>query len=81
MNNAGAVKSGHFDQATPEDLDTMYNVNVKSTYMMTQTCLPYLTETKGKSICHIKCCIRVWIAPFCSSDDIHTLLTFTTCVH
>ncbi|XP_078491814.1 putative oxidoreductase SSP0419 [Ciona intestinalis] len=47
INNAGLVNRATFEQATVEDLDKMFKVNLRAPYYLTQQCLPHLKISKG----------------------------------
>ena len=45
VNNAGITMTLEFEQVTPEQYDTLYNVNVKSQFFIIQTVLPALLQS------------------------------------
>ncbi|MBN2458695.1 SDR family oxidoreductase [Candidatus Woesearchaeota archaeon] len=44
VNNAGITLNKAFDKTTPEDFDSLFSVNVKGAYFLTQKMLPYLNK-------------------------------------
>jgi len=50
VNNAGATRARNIDNCTIEDLDWVYNVLVRSVFMMTKAAIPHLEKTKGAII-------------------------------
>ena len=50
VNNAGAYETKKFDQISPEDWDSMFEVNVRGAFFMTQTCLPELRRRRGRVV-------------------------------
>ena len=49
INNAGITTNVPFEESTPEQFDTLYHVNVRAQFFLTQACLPALMET-GKGV-------------------------------
>jgi glucose 1-dehydrogenase/3-oxoacyl-[acyl-carrier protein] reductase len=47
VNNAGITMNMPFERVTPEQFDTLYNVNVRAPFFLTQTALPALIESRG----------------------------------
>uniref|UniRef100_H2YH42 Uncharacterized protein n=1 Tax=Ciona savignyi TaxID=51511 RepID=H2YH42_CIOSA len=47
INNAGAWASGGIENATIEDCDLLYKVNMRAPYYLIQKCVPHLKKTKG----------------------------------
>jgi NAD(P)-dependent dehydrogenase (short-subunit alcohol dehydrogenase family) len=47
INNAGITMNMPFEQVTPEQFDTLYNVNVRAQFFLTQALVPALAE-RGK---------------------------------
>ena len=47
VNNAGITMNLPFEKVTPEQFDTLYNVNIRSMFFLTQAVLPSLLESKG----------------------------------
>jgi NAD(P)-dependent dehydrogenase (short-subunit alcohol dehydrogenase family) len=47
VNNAGITMNMPFEKVTPEQFDTLYTVNVRSPFFLTQAALPALVETGG----------------------------------
>ncbi|MEP6705168.1 MAG: SDR family NAD(P)-dependent oxidoreductase, partial [Acidobacteriota bacterium] len=50
VNAAGIIKSGSIEDTTLDDWDMMMNVNLRSTFYLTQKCVPHLTATKGNVV-------------------------------
>jgi len=51
INNAGAgIKPNHYDNDSMENLDFLYNVNLKSVVLLTQLAIPYLEKTRGNVV-------------------------------
>lgn len=50
VNNAGITMNRPFDKVTPEQWDTLYHVNIRAQFFLTQTVLPALTRTRGAII-------------------------------
>lgn len=42
--------AGNIDKCTVEDLDLMYNTNVRSMFIITKQAIPHLEKTKGNCI-------------------------------
>lgn len=47
VNNAGIAHVGNIEQVAPSDLDRLIAVNIKGTYYMIQSCIPYLKKQGG----------------------------------
>jgi len=47
INNAGITMNLPFEQVTPEQFDTLYHVNVRAQFFLTQTVLPALEKKRG----------------------------------
>ncbi len=50
VNAAGIIASGAIDDTTPDDYDTMMNINVRSIFRLMQLCLPSIVERKGNIV-------------------------------
>ncbi len=50
VNNAGITMNMPFEDVTVEQFDTLYNVNIRAMFFITQTCLPALLATRGAVI-------------------------------
>jgi len=50
VNNAGITMNRPFDQVTVEQYDTLYHVNVRAPFFITQAALPILIEAQGAVI-------------------------------
>ena len=49
INNAGITMNKPFEKVTPEQFDTLYNVNVKAMFFLTQACVPHMIR-RGKGV-------------------------------
>ena len=47
VNNAGITMNLPFEKVTPEQFDTLYHVNVRAPFFLTQAALPALIESRG----------------------------------
>lgn len=47
VNNASITMNLPFEKVTPEQFDTLYNVNIRSPFFLTQTLLSFLMENSG----------------------------------
>jgi NAD(P)-dependent dehydrogenase (short-subunit alcohol dehydrogenase family) len=50
VNNAGITMNRPFVEVTPEQFDTLYDVNVRAPFFLTQAVLPALLESRGAVI-------------------------------
>lgn len=50
INNAGITMNKPFEQVTPEQFDTLYHVNIRAQFFLTQACLPHLQQSGGSVI-------------------------------
>jgi NAD(P)-dependent dehydrogenase (short-subunit alcohol dehydrogenase family) len=50
VNNAGITFNRPFSQVTVEQFDTLFHVNIRAMYFVTQTCLPALVASQGAVI-------------------------------
>jgi len=50
VNSAGILKSGSIETTTLDDWDKMLQVNLRSIFVLSQKCVPYLEETKGNIV-------------------------------
>lgn len=50
INNAGITMNKPFEQVTPEQFDTLYHVNIRAQFFLTQACLPHLQQGGGSVI-------------------------------
>ena len=50
INNAGLYLTQDFDQITLEDWDSMFAVNVRGAFLMTQACAPHLRHNRGRIV-------------------------------
>lgn len=53
VNNAGITLNLPFEDVTPEQFDTLYNVNIRAQFFITQAALPALVKQKGSSVINI----------------------------
>jgi NAD(P)-dependent dehydrogenase (short-subunit alcohol dehydrogenase family) len=53
VNNAGITMTLEFEKVTPEQFDTLYNVNVRSAYFIIQTVLPVMIKQGGGTIINL----------------------------
>ena len=53
VNNAGITMTLEFEQVTPEQFDTVYNVNVRAQYFIIQTALPAMVKQGGGAIINL----------------------------
>ena len=47
VNNAGITMNRSFEDVTPDQFDTVYRVNVRAPFFLTQACLPALVASQG----------------------------------
>ncbi len=50
VNNAGITMNLPFEEVTPEQFDTLYQVNVRAQFFLTQAALPALVQSRGAII-------------------------------
>ncbi len=50
VNSAGVIKNGTAETTTLDDWDKMFSINLRSIFVLSQKCLPYLVETKGNIV-------------------------------
>ena len=50
VNAAGIIKTGDIMTTTIEDFDYMMNINLRSVFLLMQTAIPFLKETKGNIV-------------------------------
>ncbi len=53
VNNAGITMTLEFEEVTPEQFDTVYNVNVRAQYFIIQTALPAMAKQGGGAIINL----------------------------
>ena len=53
VNNAGITMTQEFEKVTPEQFDTLYNVNVRSAFFIIQTVLPTMIKQGGGVIINL----------------------------
>ena len=82
VNNAGgATLHQTCENGTLESFNNVFDLNVKTTFFMTQYCVPYLIETKG-SIINFSSVLAhrpaIGLGPYCASKAAVEMLTQTT---
>ncbi|MFM9904147.1 MAG: SDR family oxidoreductase [Pyrinomonadaceae bacterium] len=50
INSAGIIKNGTIETTTLDDWDKMMQINLRSVFVLSQSCVPHLAETKGNII-------------------------------
>jgi NAD(P)-dependent dehydrogenase (short-subunit alcohol dehydrogenase family) len=50
INNAGITMNAPFEKVTPEQFDTLYRVNIRAQFFLTQAAMPSLLESSGAVI-------------------------------
>ena len=50
INSAGVIKTGTIETTTLDDWDKMFHLNLRSVFILSQKCVPYLIETKGNIV-------------------------------
>lgn len=50
VNSAGIILNGTIETTTIDEWDKMFNINLRSVFLLTQKCLPYLIESKGNIV-------------------------------
>jgi NAD(P)-dependent dehydrogenase (short-subunit alcohol dehydrogenase family) len=50
VNSAGIILNGTIETTTIDEWDKMFNINLRSVFVLTQKCLPHLIETKGNIV-------------------------------
>jgi NAD(P)-dependent dehydrogenase (short-subunit alcohol dehydrogenase family) len=53
VNNAGITMTLEFEKVTPEQFDTVYNVNIRGQFFVTQTALPTMIKNGGGAIVNL----------------------------
>lgn len=53
INNAGITMNMPFEKVTPQQFDTLYQVNIRSQFFLTQQVLPFLIESGSGAIVNI----------------------------
>jgi len=51
IQNAGMLKMGSYDQASPEELDTLYRINMRAPYALVHYLLPVFNPEFGQILC------------------------------
>lgn len=50
VNSAGIILNGSIETTTVDEWDKMFNINLRSVFILTQKCLPHLIESKGNIV-------------------------------
>lgn len=50
VNSAGIIANGTVENTTLDNWDKMFHINLRSVFVLTQKCVPYLVETKGNIV-------------------------------
>ncbi|MFN2501061.1 MAG: glucose 1-dehydrogenase [Pyrinomonadaceae bacterium] len=50
VNSAGIIMNGSIETTTADDWDKMMNINMRSVFVLSQKCVPFLAETKGNIV-------------------------------
>lgn len=50
INSAGIIANGTIETTKLDDWDKMFNINLRSVFVLTQKCLPHLIATKGNIV-------------------------------
>ncbi|HQZ97710.1 MAG TPA: glucose 1-dehydrogenase [Pyrinomonadaceae bacterium] len=50
VNSAGIIMNGTIETTTLDEWDKMFQINLRSVFVLTQKCLPHLIETKGNIV-------------------------------
>jgi len=50
VNAAGIIKNGSIETTSLQDWDSMLNINLRSVFLLTQKCVPFLVESKGNIV-------------------------------
>jgi NAD(P)-dependent dehydrogenase (short-subunit alcohol dehydrogenase family) len=50
VNSAGIIKNGTVENTSLDDWDKMMSVNLRSVFVLTKKCVPYLAETRGNVV-------------------------------
>ena len=50
INSAGIIKNGNIEDTTADDWDRMMNINLRSVFLLSQKCVPHLTQTRGNIV-------------------------------
>jgi len=53
VNNAGITMNLPFEKVQPEQFDTLYHVNVRAQFFITQTALPHMLKLEGGAVINI----------------------------
>jgi glucose 1-dehydrogenase/3-oxoacyl-[acyl-carrier protein] reductase len=53
VNNAGITMNRPFLQVTPEQFDTLYNVNIRAMFFLTQACVPAMQAGGGGAVINL----------------------------
>ncbi|MBQ6474552.1 MAG: SDR family oxidoreductase [Victivallales bacterium] len=79
VNNAGAAQNTPFADVTPQEYDSIMDINVRTPFFLTQKCLPYLRKSSAASIINLASVTSHAGYPLQSaySASKHALLGFT----
>jgi NAD(P)-dependent dehydrogenase (short-subunit alcohol dehydrogenase family) len=50
VNAAGIIGNGSIETTSPEEWDRMFNINLRSMFILTQKCVPHLATTQGNIV-------------------------------
>jgi NAD(P)-dependent dehydrogenase (short-subunit alcohol dehydrogenase family) len=50
INAAGIIQNGTIENTSLDDWDKMFNINLRSVFVLTQKCVPHLIESKGSIV-------------------------------
>jgi NAD(P)-dependent dehydrogenase (short-subunit alcohol dehydrogenase family) len=50
VNSAGIIKNGNIETTSLDDWDKMLQINLRSVFVLSQKCVPYLAETRGNIV-------------------------------
>ncbi|MDE2950646.1 MAG: SDR family NAD(P)-dependent oxidoreductase [Chloroflexota bacterium] len=60
VNNAGITQVVNLDMMSPEEWDQLLSVNLRSMFLMTRACLPYLRRSEGAAIVNMSS-VNAWV--------------------
>jgi len=60
VNNAGITQVVNLDMMSPEEWDQLLSVNLRSMFLMTRACLPYLRQSEGAAIVNMSS-VNAWV--------------------
>lgn len=50
INSAGIIRNGTIENTGLDEWDKMFNINLRSVFVLSQKCMPHLAETKGSIV-------------------------------